>query len=159
MLAPTQSLSLLYRVIDVFLPPDYLGSRQIYPVLLMNDGQDMNDLNMVGTLDALYREGRINKVIAVGIHAGNRLSEYGTAGQPDYQKRGGKARAYTNFVVTEALPFISRNYRTYNGLASYTFAGFSLGGLSALDISWNYPRIFGKVGIFFRLLLVAIQGL
>jgi enterochelin esterase-like enzyme len=27
-------------------------------------------------------------------------------------------------------------------------AGFSLGGLSAFDIAWNYPHIFGTAGIF-----------
>jgi enterochelin esterase-like enzyme len=27
-------------------------------------------------------------------------------------------------------------------------AGFSLGGLSALDIAWQYPQVFSKVGVF-----------
>ncbi len=28
------------------------------------------------------------------------------------------------------------------------YAGFSLGGLSALDIAWNYPQYFNKMGVF-----------
>ena len=29
-----------------------------------------------------------------------------------------------------------------------SFCGFSLGGLSALDIVWNHPTEFTKVGVF-----------
>ncbi|MCH5600680.1 alpha/beta hydrolase-fold protein [Niabella ginsengisoli] len=44
-------------------------------------------------------------------------------------------------------PFCKKTYNvpTFKETA---FAGFSLGGLSALDIVWNHPDIFSKVGVF-----------
>lgn len=135
-------------VLDVFLPPGYLGSNHFYPILILNDGQDLKDLHLVDTLDRLYQELKMEHIIAVGVHAGNRLSEYGTSSRPDYLKRGAKARAYTKFLVAELLPFTAGRYRALNGPRSYTIAGCSLGGLSALDISWHHPEIFGKVGVF-----------
>lgn len=132
----------------MFLPPDYLSSNRLYPVLLLNDGQDMQDLHLVDTLDRLYHERRIEQIIVVGVHAGNRLSEYGTASRLDYLKRGAKARSYTSFIIAELSPFIARHYRVLNGPRSFTIAGCSLGGLSALDISWHYPELFGQVGVF-----------
>jgi len=135
-------------VVDVFLPPGYLASNRIYPLLLFNDGQDMKDIHLADTLDRLYKASEIENVVVAGIHAGNRLSEYGTANHPDYLKRGSKARAYTKFIVSEILPFMARRYRVNNTPNSYTIAGCSLGGLSALDITWNYPEIFSKVGVF-----------
>ena len=32
--------------------------------------------------------------------------------------------------------------------ASTAYAGFSLGGLSAMDIAWNNPQLFDKTGVF-----------
>ena len=63
-------------------------------------------------------------------------------------KRGTKARAYSRFIVDELIPFIHRRYRCLKGPGQTTLAGCSLGGLSAIDIAWNYPSIFGKVGVF-----------
>jgi len=44
------------------------------------------------------------------------------------------------------LPAIQKE----TGIAAFditAFAGFSLGGLSAMDIAWNNPQLFDKVGV------------
>jgi enterochelin esterase-like enzyme len=90
----------------------------------------------------------LKPVAVAAIHAGSeRVQEYGIAGKPDYKQRGSKAAAYTKFVVYELLPAIKKE----TGIESFdttAFAGFSLGGLSAMDIAWNNPQLFDKVGVF-----------
>ena len=50
-------------------------------------------------------------------------------------------------MLEELLPFIHKSYAV-NSFKEKSFAGFSLGGLSALDIVWNHPKEFAKVGVF-----------
>lgn len=118
------------------------------PVLLINDGQDLPTLSFDSMLQALWAEGAIEPFLAVGIHAGkNRRMEYGTAGEPDYLGRGAQADRYLDFVLQELLPGIQQLFPITQG-APVSFAGFSLGGLSALDIVWKHPETFGSVGVF-----------
>lgn len=117
-------------------------------LLLLNDGQEIGNLQLKQTLQKLYNQNRIKPVAIVAIHAGDdRLQEYGIAGKPDFKKRGAKAGLYTNFIKDELLPEIDKliSLKSFETIA---FAGFSLGGLSALDIAWNNPGIFNKVGVF-----------
>ncbi len=117
-------------------------------LLLMNDGQEAESLQLKDTLEDLMSANRIKPLLTVAIHAGEeRLLEYGTAGKPDFKKRGSKAALYTAFIKTELLPAITKltGIEQFN---STVFAGFSLGGLSALDIAWNNPDLFDKTGVF-----------
>jgi enterochelin esterase-like enzyme len=135
-------------VLEVYLPPGYAASSRRYGVLYLNDGQDAEALRLHHTLDSLYRQKRTESMLVVAIHAGDRLQEYGTASAPDYKRRGSKAGAYTAFVTEELVPFVNARFRTLTDPGQTAFAGFSLGGLSALDIVWHHPEIFGKVGVF-----------
>ena len=67
--------------------------------------------------------------------------------KPDFKKRGSKAGIYTSFIKTELLPALAQliPVEKYETIA---FAGYSLGGLSALDIAWHNPQLFDKVGVF-----------
>jgi enterochelin esterase-like enzyme len=47
----------------------------------------------------------------------------------------------------ELIPFIRKKYEIIS-FKEKSFAGFSLGGLCALDIVWNHPNEFFKVGVF-----------
>jgi enterochelin esterase family protein len=117
-------------------------------LLLLNDGQEAGNLQLKDTLQGLMSRNLIKPVLVVAIHAGEeRLLEYGTAGKPDFQKRGAKAALYTAFIKTELLPAIKKltGIDKFNATA---YAGFSLGGLSALDIAWNNPALFDKAGVF-----------
>ena len=135
--------------IDIFLPPDYDASGAgRFPVLFFNDGQDMEAVRLADTLTSLYASQQIPSVIVVAIHAGERLQEYGTAHRPDYRNRGSKAHFYTKFIVEELFPHLKKTYPIREGLEHTAFAGFSLGGLSAMDIVWNNPKLFGKAGAF-----------
>lgn len=134
--------------VRVLLPPGYYDSEARYPMLCLNDGQDLEALGFVKTLERLYRKGKIAPLIVVAVHAADRMQEYGTAGRPDYKKRGRKAGAYTRFLMRELLPLLRRRYRLLEEPKQHTIAGFSLGGLSAFDIGWHHPEVFGQVGVF-----------
>lgn len=134
--------------LDILLPPDYVNTQTVYPVLLMNDGQDLERLRLATTLDSLYQARAIRPFILVAIHAGDRVHEYGTSSQPDYMKRGSKAADYSRFVRKELLPHIRHYYRVSHYPEDNAFAGFSLGGLMAFDLVWNHPDVFRKAGVF-----------
>jgi enterochelin esterase-like enzyme len=128
--------------------PTHVNEPQQMSLLLINDGQNMEELSLEEMLDTLLTTKKITPVLCVAIHANeNRKMEYGTAHCPDYLGRGVFATAHTNFVLNELLPFI---YTTYciTKFKEMAYAGFSLGGLSALDIVWNYPGLFTKAGVF-----------
>lgn len=107
-------------------------------LLLVNDGQDLG-----GLLPELSAS-----LLVVGIHAGvHRRAEYGTAGVLDHQGQGAQAESYTRFIIRELLPFLQAQYPAMV-IKQRAFAGFSLGGLSALDITWHYPDLFQLAGVF-----------
>ena len=135
-------------VLDIALPPDYGQDNHRYPILLMNDGQDLERLQMADILEYVYERQDIKRFILVAISCGDRMQEYGVASQPDYKKRGSKAGIYTKFIIEELLPYINDEYKISEKSTETVFCGFSLGGLSAFDIVWNHSDVFGKVGVF-----------
>ncbi|GAB3786255.1 hypothetical protein GCM10028818_49340 [Spirosoma horti] len=134
--------------LTIILPPSYQTTKVAYPVLYLNDGQDLPRLHMTGILDSLYQKMAIRPFVLVAIHAGDRIQEYGTAARADYMNRGSKAALYTDFVLTELLPYIKKHYRIRTEPGQSVFAGFSLGGLSAFDIVFHHPERFSRAGVF-----------
>jgi enterochelin esterase-like enzyme len=136
-----------YVIIDCFLPKNIIDPANL-SLLLINDGQNLDEMPFAPTLNGLLSAGQIEPLFCVGIHCNkDRKDEYGTAHILDYEGRGTKAAAYQLFLVEELLPFL---YKAY-GLHSFkekAIAGFSLGGLSALDTAWNYPDVFTTIGVF-----------
>ena len=133
--------------VDFFMPFKNSSPEPI-SLLLINDGQNMEELGLATILTDLYRQQLIQPICCIGIHCGeDRKNEYGTANTPDFKGRGAKATAYTQFIFQELLPFV----RKKTGITIFkdkSFAGFSLGGLSALDIVWNHPQEFIRAGVF-----------
>jgi enterochelin esterase-like enzyme len=74
-----------------------------------------------------------------------RLQEYGVVGKPDFLNRGSKAEAYNDFVIKELYPNL-KELLGFPITGIRAFAGFSLGGLSAFDITWNNDSLFDVVG-------------
>lgn len=142
--------SLLDRDVDVeiFLPSDAAASGKKYPLLLLNDGQDSEAVKIKGTLEKLQKEKSIQEIIVVGVTAGDRLEEYGIAAKNDYLRRGRKAKSYSKYIVTELVPYLLYRYPIEPAAVHHAIAGYSLGGLSAMDIGWNHPEVFSRVGVF-----------
>lgn len=117
-------------------------------LLLVNDGQDLVTMQFEKILHSLQATNKIRPLIVAAIHcSAERKNEYGMAIRPDYKGWGDKAPCYEHFIINELLPLL---YARFNNISftDISFAGFSLGGLSAFDIAWNHPEIFSTVGIF-----------
>jgi enterochelin esterase-like enzyme len=134
-------------IVDCYYSQDYF-THKVISLLLINDGQDLRTMEFANILDNIYTAGKIEPVFCVGIHcAPDRKNEYGTAKYLDYKGRGAKAALFTQFVMEELIPFIRTQYDIIS-FKEKSFAGFSLGGLCALDIVWNHANEFFKVGVF-----------
>ena len=136
------------RDITVLLPPNYEQERRYYPVLYLNDGQDLAQWGLVKTVERLLKCRQIPPLIVVVIPTnGNRLQEYGTAIAPNAQGMGTEAKAYADFVIKEVMPAINNHFRIRPSAEYAGILGASLGGLSAFDIAWQNRDKFGIVGV------------
>ncbi len=134
-------------IIDFFLPQNVADPSSM-SLLLINDGQNMEELGLKSILTELYQEKAIRPLFCAAIHTGKeRKMEYGIASSADYMGRGLNAGLYTAFILYELLPYIHSTYQVHS-FAGKAVAGFSLGGLSAMDIVWNHPHEFSKAGVF-----------
>ena len=134
-------------ITDVYIPQGKFSEKEM-ALLLVNDGQDLRKMDFATILDSLILEGTIEPIIVVAMHCGaDRMMEYGTACQSDYRGRGGKAGLYNKFIFDELLPYL-RNEMGFESFKEKSFAGFSLGGLCAMDIVWNHAKEFVKSGVF-----------
>lgn len=117
-------------------------------LLMLNDGQDLEKLDLLNAINHMNFNQLMSPFITVAIHSGERKSEYGVSGHPDYLLRGAKANLYENFIREELMPYIEKKTgKAYN--TSQTFiAGCSLGGLSAFDIAISNQHLFGGAGVF-----------
>ncbi len=142
-----------FRKIWLYLPPDYATSQKKYPVIYMQDGQNLFD-NMTSfsgewgvdeTLDELYKQ-KYNSAIIVGISNGSlsRNNEYSPWKNVTYG--GGEGDAYLQFIVETLKPHIDSNYRTLSNPENTALIGSSLGALIATYGGCKYPEVFGKIG-------------
>ena len=103
-------------------PPQFWGSSQKFPVLLMNDGQDFGAMKLEQTLTETFSSSGMHPFIYVGIEAdANRLQEYGTAATPDFKGRGARALKYSKFIVSELLPFLKEEFKASDKKEDWVF--------------------------------------
>lgn len=132
-------------IVDFYFPKDK-SAIQNCELLLINDGQDLVKMQFENILENVSPG--LVPLFCVGIRCGaDRRNEYGTANILNENGLGAKAALYSRFVMEELLPFIRRKYKIMS-FKQKSYCGFSLGGLSALDIVWNHANEFSKVGVF-----------
>lgn len=145
--------------VHVVLPPGYEGSElRRYPVLYVNDGQDMQAVGLRESLARLHGEGAIRPVIVVAIDMlHDRMGTYGLSdrargrslpGDSKYGPVGARANDYSEWVATSLVPYVDAHYRTQARPGGRTILGWSLGALNAFNLGWQYPEVFGRVGAF-----------
>lgn len=144
------------RRIWMYLPPDYgLVPGKRYPVLYMQDGQNLFDENtsyagewgIDEAMNQLVQEGDAGCII-VGIDNGSahRLDEYAPWVNPAYG--GGEGIDYIHFIVNTLKPFIDNNYTTLPGRDFTGIMGSSMGGLISMYALIEFQQVFSKAGIF-----------
>jgi enterochelin esterase-like enzyme len=147
------------RMLRVWLPPGYDAAEnhiRHYPVLYLNDGQNLFDSRTAytgvewgadETADRLIRENLIPQLIIVGIdHAqADRMKEYlpFRSFQPPVLRPLGKR--YPEFLFHEVMPFVCDRYRIARGAENTGLGGSSLGALIALYTVIAWPGVFGRL--------------
>ena len=138
----------------IYLPPGYKKSRKRYPVIYMQDGQNIFDeftaafeeWGVDETVDSITKKGKPASII-VGIDNGpRRMNEYNPYEFKDFGK--GEGDEYVDFLAKTLKPYIDRKYRTLPSRLTTVVAGSSMGGLISYYAMLKYPEIFGKGGIF-----------
>ena len=143
------------RKIWIYLPPDYATSGKKYPVVYMEDGQNLfNDATSFSgewkvdeTLNAEYAQKKTDAIV-IGIENGGaeRLNEYSPWKNSKYG--GGKGDLYADFLANTLKPYIDKHYRTLSQPKYTALIGSSMGGLISFYAGVKYPNTFGKLGIF-----------
>lgn len=143
------------RKISVYLPPNYEKSTEKYPVLYLQDGQNVFDLStsysgeweVDETLNKLSKEKDLN-LIVVAIDHGNdkRISEYSPWPNQKYAEAEGDE--YLDFIVNTLKPEIDKTFRTKKSAKNTVIMGSSIGGLISHYAALKYPKVFGKAGVF-----------
>ncbi len=142
------------RRIWLYLPPGYAKSTKRYPVIYMNDGQNLFDAYTAAfgewsvdeSIDSLIRKNKPGCIV-VGIDNGDkRMNEYNPWEYKDFGK--GEGDAYVDFLAKTLKPYIDKQYRTLPGSQTTVIAGSSMGGLISYYAMLKYPAVFGKGGVF-----------
>lgn len=146
------------RKIWLYLPPDYYTTSKTYPVLYMEDVQNLfdNATSFSGewqvdeTLNSLFSQGNYGAIV-VGIEngGGERLNEYSPWLKTSY-KEGGDGDAYMQFVREILKPYIDSNFRTKQQPQFNALVGISMGALISVYGADKYPDKFEKVGCSVR---------
>jgi predicted alpha/beta superfamily hydrolase len=144
------------RLVRVWLPPDYDGSGAAgYPVLYLNDGQNLFDpaTAFAGvhwqageTAARLIAEKKIRPLIIVGIdNTKSRACEYVPYRSRDPRVLKPQGKCYPAFLQREVMPLIEERYLVLKGPANTGLGGSSLGGLITLYTQLAAPGVFGRL--------------
>src|SRR5689334_11150358 len=135
------------RVLRVLLPPGYdlpVNRSRRYPVLYLNDGQNLFDAGtstftdqewrVDETVNELIAAGRIQPLIVVGIdHAGRRARFHEYFPYPDRflepPDPTPQGKRYPAFLADEVIPFVEHQYRADRVAAHRGLGGSSAGAL------------------------------
>lgn len=138
------------RDLHVYLPPGYVESGAHYPVIYLQDGQNLFDdsLSFAGAwgagtaADSAARLGYEAIIVGVSNVGPARIDEYSPFVDP--RLGGGKGERYLAFLVRTVKPLIDRDFRTMTGRRHTIVGGASMGGLLALYAFFRYPDVFGS---------------
>jgi predicted alpha/beta superfamily hydrolase len=145
------------RRLVVYLPPGYHAAGESrYPVLYMQDGQNLFDgrtsfvpgqhWHLGETADNLIREAAVEPLIIVGVYnaGGRRIEEY-TPTADSGVGAGGRADLYGRMLAEELKLYVDATYRTKPGREHTGIGGSSLGGLVSLYLGLGCAETFGRV--------------
>ncbi len=142
------------RRIAVLLPHDYDETEKRYPVIYLQDGQNLLDYrspygnwHIDHRLAEMAQEG-IGDVIVVAIdHADkDRIREFSP---PEVTKFGvSVGRQYAAYMVDELKPYVDKHFRTLPDRAHTGIGGSSMGGLISIYSGFLHPEVFGRLMIF-----------
>jgi predicted alpha/beta superfamily hydrolase len=153
---PSAALGLTRRI-TVWLPPGVRAKARYFPVLYLNDGQNLFDparafggvtWGVRETVMRLVRRNSIPPLIVVGIdHGGERRARELLPVEDDRNRdsRHPLGRAYLEFVTREVMPFVAKRYPADRRTSNTGIGGSSYGGVAALFAVLERPGVFGRL--------------
>ncbi|MFD2672607.1 alpha/beta hydrolase [Marinicrinis sediminis] len=156
------------RTIRIYLPPDYATSSKRYPVLYMQDGQNVFDASTSAygtswhvheTMNQRFARQEDEGWIVVGIDCGHGLTRYNEYSpwsssvlremKSDIeQDAGGEGALYAEFVATTLKSHIDGHYRTRPEREHTLIAGSSMGGMISMYTGLTYSHVYSGIGAF-----------
>ena len=141
------------RRVWALLPHDYDTSVENYPVLYLQDAQNLfNENAQYGNWEidkklAVMAEYNIGKIIVIAVeHAEKeRIKEYNVG---NTVLGTGEGKKYIRFLTDTLKPFVDENFRTKPEREFTGIGGSSMGGLVSIFSGIMYPEVFGKLMIF-----------
>lgn len=141
------------RRVWALLPYDYETSNESYPVLYLQDAQNLfNENAKYGNWEidkklAVMSEYNIGKIIIIAVeHAEKeRILEYNVG---NTVLGNGQGKKYIRFLTDTLKPFVDDNFRTKPERENTGIGGSSMGGLVSIFSGIMYPEVFGKLMIF-----------
>ena len=143
------------RRVWAYLPKGYATGTKKYPVIYMQDGQNLfneqtapyGEWGVDEAIDSISKKTR-KEAIIIGIdHGGDkRMNEYNPFDHKQYGK--GEGKEYVDFLALTLKPFVDKKFRTLKDSAHTFVAGSSMGGLISMYAVVKYPNLFGGVGVF-----------
>ena len=142
------------RRVAALLPHDYHETDKRYPVLYLQDGQNLfDDKAPFGSwgvdkqLASLAERGMGDLIVIAIDHANDqRASEF----TPSFNTKLGKGdgRAYVRFLTRTLKPYVDKHFRTLPDAANTGLGGSSLGGLISIYAGMIYPEVYDRLLIF-----------
>jgi len=124
------------RTVLVRVPPNYGQTDEKFPVVYMLDAHPPQNAMMAGIIEQQVWGGMLPEMILVGIQNTNRTRDL----TPTKTERGGGGGdKFLQFLESEVIPIIEKNYRTQ---PFRIFAGHSLGGLTVVYSFLARPELF-----------------
>ncbi len=127
----------------VYTPPGYEHMEKQLPLLILQHGGGDNDASWatIGRanfiMDNLYAAEKVEPMIIV--------MPMGHPGQGFFMGLGIDEDPYYDQLLNEIIPLVRKQYNVKNGRYNTAFAGLSMGGLQALNLSLFAPEQFGYV--------------
>mgnify|MGYP001298740538 FL=1 len=141
------------RRVWALLPHDYEESTETYPVLYLQDAQNLfNEKAQYGNWEidkklAVMSEYKIGKIIIIAVeHAEHdRIKEYNVG---KTVLGVGQGKKYIRFITDTLKPFVDKTFRTKTEREYTGIGGSSMGGLVSVFSGLMYPEVYGKLMIF-----------
>lgn len=125
------------REVQIYLPPGYNASKDRYPVLVVNYGDQMHTIGGLGkSLDNLIANGDTPPLIAVLVPRVN-FEEYA----------GDQIPNYTRALIEELLTHVDGSYRTRAEARWRMITGVASGATHALHAVFSRPDVFGAAAL------------
>ena len=153
LLSPVLDGALPPRPVQVYLPPGYRDGRDRFPVLYLQDGQNLFDpaTAFAGTWQAERALRPARPAGAAGRRAwGSPTPGCGASTSTRRSSIDATAAAagaaYLEWLIGTVQPLIEKQFRVARGRESTGIAGASMGGLISLYAFGRFPERFGLVG-------------